>query len=168
MWSITPTPVRNLFILLNFARVSSFFRRVFDTFKHDGFLWKFKLKHIVIKWTHPNRIKDPSPSQEPPHPHKLQQSVIILQEGSWRLQTWWIFMKLEIKAYCHKMNTFKMWSRTQAQVRNLHILLNSIRVSSFFRRVLDTFKHDGFLWKFKHKLIAVSYTHLTLPTIYSV
>ena len=29
-----------------------------------------------------NVIKDPSPSQEPPCPPKLQQSVLILQEGS--------------------------------------------------------------------------------------
>ena len=29
-----------------------------------------------------NVIKDPSPSQEPPQPPKLQQSVIILQEDS--------------------------------------------------------------------------------------
>ena len=42
-----------------------------------------------------NVIKDPSSSQEPPCPPELQQSVIILQEGSWWLQTWRIFMKLE-------------------------------------------------------------------------
>ena len=29
-----------------------------------------------------NVIKDPSPSQEPPRSHKLQHSVIILEEGS--------------------------------------------------------------------------------------
>ena len=29
-----------------------------------------------------SKIKDPSPSQEPPCPPKLQQSVIIVQEGS--------------------------------------------------------------------------------------
>ena len=40
-------------------------------------------------------IKVPSPSQEPPCPPELQQSDIILQEGSWWLQTWRIFMKLE-------------------------------------------------------------------------
>ena len=33
-----------------------------------------------------NMIKDPSPSQEHPRPPKLQQSVIILQEGSWHPQ----------------------------------------------------------------------------------
>ena len=32
-----------------------------------------------------------------------------------------------------------------APVRNLHILLNSSRVSSFFKKVLDSFKHDRFL-----------------------
>ena len=32
-----------------------------------------------------------------------------------------------------------------APFRNLHDLLNSSKVSSFFRRVLDGFKHDGFL-----------------------
>ena len=37
-----------------------------------------------------NMIKDPRPSQEPPHPPKLQQSGIILLEGSWHVQTWWI------------------------------------------------------------------------------
>ena len=43
-----------------------------------------------------NVIKDPSLSQEPQQPPKLQQSVIIFQEGSWWLQTWQIFfMKLE-------------------------------------------------------------------------
>ena len=34
-----------------------------------------------------NVIKDPSPSQEPLCPPKLQQSVIILQEGYGHLQT---------------------------------------------------------------------------------
>ena len=29
-----------------------------------------------------NGIKDPSPSQEPPQPPKLHESVIILQKGS--------------------------------------------------------------------------------------
>ena len=104
-------------------------------------------------------IKDPNPSQEPPQPPKFQQSVIILQEGSWWFQTWQIFMKLETYAYCHQMNTSKMWSRTPAPVRNLHDLLNSSRVSSFFRRVLDGFKHDGFLWNFKLKLIVIKWTH---------
>ena len=42
-----------------------------------------------------NVIKDHSPNQEPPRPPKLQQSVIILQEDSWHLQTWRIFMKIE-------------------------------------------------------------------------
>ena len=32
-----------------------------------------------------------------------------------------------------------------APVRNLNILLNSSRVSSFFRMVLDSFKNVGFL-----------------------
>ena len=57
------------------------------------------------------------------------------------------------------MNTSKTWSRTPAPVRNLHDLLNSSRVSSFFRRVLDGFKHDGFLWNFKLKLIVIKRTH---------
>ena len=35
-----------------------------------------------------------------------------------------------------------MWWRTQAPVRNLNVLINSSRVSLFYRRVLDTFKHE--------------------------
>ena len=42
-----------------------------------------------------NITKDPNPSQEPPRPPKLQQSVIIRQEGSLHLQTWRIFMKIK-------------------------------------------------------------------------
>ena len=65
----------------------------------------------------------------------------------------------ETWTYCHQRNTW-----TPAPVMNLHILLNSSRVLSFFRRVLDTFKHDGFLWnlklvfwKYKHKFSIVLY-----------
>ena len=50
------------------------------------------------------------------------------------------------------MNTSKTWSRTPAPVRNLHDILNSSRVPSFFRMVLDSFKHVRFLWNFKLKL----------------
>ena len=38
---------------------------------------------------------------------------------------------------------------------NLHVLLNSSRVSSFFKRVLDSFKHDGFFRNLKLKLIVI-------------
>ena len=41
-----------------------------------------KIKLIIIKGTHKKRDHGPSPSQEPPHPHKLQQSVIFLLEAS--------------------------------------------------------------------------------------
>ena len=40
-----------------------------------------------IKGKLQNVIKDPSPNQEHPDPSKIQISVIILQEGSWHLQT---------------------------------------------------------------------------------
>ena len=57
------------------------------------------------------------------------------------------------------MNTSKTGSRAPVPVRNLHVLLNSSRVSSFFRRVLDSFKNDVFLWNLKLKLIVVKWTH---------
>ena len=53
-----------------------------DTFKLDGFFSNLKLNLIIIKGNIQNVIKDPSPSQEPPCHPKLQQGVIILQEGS--------------------------------------------------------------------------------------
>ena len=74
MWSRTPAPVRNLHVLLKSSRVSSLFRRILDTFNHDWFFFKiWNLSLLSIKETVRNVIKDPSPSQEPPHPHKLQQ-----------------------------------------------------------------------------------------------
>ena len=60
-WSRTPAPVRNLHDLLNSSRVSSFFRRVLDGFKHGGFLWNLKLKPILIKWTHKKCGQEPQP-----------------------------------------------------------------------------------------------------------
>ena len=60
-----------------------------------------------------NVIKDPSPSQEPPRPPKLQQSVIILHEGSWWLQTWWIFMKLDINSTQQNSNGQNQLDQTQ-------------------------------------------------------
>ena len=64
-------------------------------------------------------------------------------------------MKLETKAFHHQMNTPKTWSSTTAPVRNPYVLLNYSIVSSFFRRVLDTLKHDGFFsnLKLKHNII---------------
>ena len=112
MWSWTPAPVRNLHVLQNSSNVSSFFKRVLDTFKYDG-----------------------------------------------------IFMKIETLANCHQRNTSKMWSWTSTSVRNLHVLLNSSRVSSFFTRVLDTFKHEGFSWKFELKLIVIIGTHSRTPEL---
>ena len=66
MWSLTPAPVRNLHVLLNSSRVSSFFRRVLDIFKHDRFLWNLKLKLIVIKWTHQKCDQGPPPQSGTP------------------------------------------------------------------------------------------------------
>ena len=43
--------------------------------------------------------------------------------------------------------------------RNLHVLLNSNRVPSFFRRILDTFKHDRFLLNLKLKFFVIEGTH---------
>ena len=52
------------------------------------------------------------------------------------------------------MNASKTWSRTPAPVRKFHFLLNSSRVPSYFRRVLDSFKHDGFLRNFMWNLLS--------------
>ena len=61
----------------------------------SDFFQTWNLSLLALKEHIPIMIMDISPSQEPPRPPKLQQSVIILQEGSWQLQTWRIFMKLE-------------------------------------------------------------------------
>ena len=59
------------------------------------------------------------------------------------------FSNLKLKLIVIKGTHPKRDQRTLASVKDLHVLLNSSRVSSFFRRVLDTFKYDGFFFKFK-------------------
>ena len=142
-WSRNPVPVRNLHVLLNSHRVSSFFRMVLESFKIVGFLWNLNFKLIVIKWTNQKHDQGPPP-----------------QSGT-SLSSWTL-------AECHHslggflipsimMDFYKTWNLSLLSskecikhmikdssniVRSLYILLNSIRVSSFFRRVLDIFKED--------------------------
>ena len=123
----------------NKSRTLAPVRGFLDTFKHEE-TWNWSL--LPSKENFNDMIKDSSPSQEPPYPPEIQQNVIILQEGSWILIPpnmmdflWnWKYILIDIK------------ETIQAPVRNIHIFLNSRRVSSFFSRVLDAFKHDIFLW----------------------
>ena len=56
---------------------------------------------------------------------------------------------------------------TLSGFRNHHFFLNSCRVSSYFWRVLDTFKHDGFLLNFEHYLIVIkgTYKNMIMPPV---
>ena len=53
------------------------------------------VKAVATGWTRELHLPRRSCWLALAYPPKLQQSVIILQEGSWQLQTWRIFMKLE-------------------------------------------------------------------------
>ena len=102
-----------------------------------------------------NVSKDPIFSQEYPHCPKLQQSVTILLEGLWLLHIWNLKLKLIVNKRTHQ----ECNQRLQPQLGEKTHHPDSSRMSSFFRRVLATFKHDLYLLNFKHMLIVIEETH---------
>ena len=90
------------------------------TFKHNRFLWNLNLSVSLLssKEHTKNVIIDPSPSQDTSSPPKLQQSVIILQEGSWHPQTWWIFYE----TWNLSLLSSKKTSKAPTQVWNIRVL----------------------------------------------
>ena len=87
------------------------------TFKHNRFLWNLNLSVGLLssKEHTKNVIIDPSPSQDTSSPPKLQQSV-ILQEGSWHPQRWWIFYETWNLSLLSSKKTSKTRSKAPAQV----------------------------------------------------
>ena len=93
-------------------------------------------------------INDLSPSQEHPRPPKLQQSVIILQVGSWYLQTWQIFINLETYSYCHQRKSWssETLSKSSDAVRSSSNYFKTLIFISFLMdlRILRMLKNFSF------------------------
>ena len=92
-WPRTSAPVWNLRNLLTPAECHQSSGGFFMASNMTNFYETWNLSLLSSKEPSKIVIMDPSPSQEPPNPPKLQQSVIIIQECSWQLQTWRIFFQ---------------------------------------------------------------------------
>ena len=137
MWSMTPAPVRNLHILLNSGRVSSFFRRVLDTFKYDRFILNLKLRLMDIKGKHQKTWS------RTPAPVRNLHTLLNFSKMSPFFR--WILCSFKHKeVLCSNITDF-LWNLKHKfmDIKGKHQKRDQ-GPKSQVRRVLGTFKHDRF------------------------